>query len=180
MNAEQCCELVKDCFSLYTPSRQLRSSADTEVFRIPSSRIRSSGSLTRLQLPETNSQFLLPCLGNKLLGVATLSHCCHRVLAIRSSLLPPCLCVATVSRCCHRVLAIRSSLLPPCLAVVTVSWQQTPRCCHRVSLLPPCLGNKLLVVATVSRQYAPRCCQRDVCSTASASWGGVPRTRLKS
>ena len=42
----------------YTPSRQLRSSADTRAFRIPSSGQWSVHSHTRLQLFETSSRFL--------------------------------------------------------------------------------------------------------------------------
>ena len=52
---------LSELLHLYTPSRQLRSSADTRVFRIPSSEqspVVSALSLTRLQLFGTNSLFL--------------------------------------------------------------------------------------------------------------------------
>ena len=56
---------LSELLHLYTPSRQLRSSADTRVFRIPSSEqspVVSALSLTRLQLSGTNSLFLCVCV----------------------------------------------------------------------------------------------------------------------
>ena len=56
---------LSELLHLYTPSRQLRSSTDTRMFRIPSFRtspVVSALSLTRLQLFRTNSLYDIPPL----------------------------------------------------------------------------------------------------------------------
>ena len=121
---------LSELLHLYTPSRQLRSSADTQVFRIPSSRIRSSGL--------RSFSYQAPTTWNQLPVSATVSwqqttRCCHRVSLLSPRLGNKLLAFATVSRCYHSVLGTNSSLLPPCLAVVTVSGQQTHQCCQYAS-----------------------------------------------